>query len=514
MAAPHGTPPKKPTKLQQKAALDVVQRAVGFEFQTNWGIVEKVSKKGAFGRTKSEYRPFNKGETLHHYQGYKLTADEAGTELGAEIEWVVDPPLPDSLPINQVDQLMQSLENLVAQFVALQNQDRFMLDSITGDPRDATIEVRPKIKSAANAQNMKANPQVTGGIRLDQMQTLFKQLGQPNTADPQHQHVLALLTGMGGAGMMGASGAAADAVGGSDKLKGLATQLIAYLKAGSDPLIQTMGFSAGRAFDYAKLIGKLMARTDFASQFKMLDPQERQPFEQNPQTFVDLILNAAGMTGTDNTLVFERAIKNQAGDPSKGVFNFPVTRKDWLWMIVQGTDQLSSKAMPQWKDELEGLGALGGKTDSLASGERGVVAEFRTVQQQMPYTQWRQFAIDVLPTSRSSTALRQRKMSARPCSASCHNHTKGMRGAVSAEAHHPTTRTRRAPANRRRPPSLPASGRWQGHWRAQTRRSRTSARARPASPPRLRLHAAIPAGAARCAGSRPAAPASSPPCRV
>ncbi|XWX03203.1 hypothetical protein VZO05_11895 [Aggregatilineales bacterium SYSU G02658] len=387
--------PKKPTKIQQKAAPDVVQRAVGFEFQTNWGIVEKVPKKGAFGRTKSEYRPFNKGETLHHYQGYKLTADEAGTELGAEIEWVVDPPLPDSLPINQVDQLMQSLENLVAQFVALQNQDRFMLDSITGDPRDATIEVRPKIKSAANAQNMKANPQVTGGIRLDQMQTLFKQLGQPNTADPQHQHVLGLLTGMGGAGLMGSSGAAADAVGGSDKLKGLATQLIAYLKAGSDPLIQTMGFSAGRAFDYAKLIGKLMARTDFASQFKMLDPQERQPFEQNPQTFVDLILNAAGMTGTDNTLVFERAIKNQAGDPSKGVFNFPVTRKDWLWMIVQGTDQLSSKAMPQWKDELEGLGALGGKTDSLASGERGVVAEFRTVQQQMPYTQWRQFAIDV-----------------------------------------------------------------------------------------------------------------------
>ncbi|MFQ3647610.1 MAG: hypothetical protein SNJ54_04200 [Anaerolineae bacterium] len=387
--------PAPPAKIQQQADPDTVQRAVGFEFQTNWGVIEKVSKKGAFGRTKSEYRPFGKGETLHHYQGYKLTADEAGTELGAEIEWVVDPPLPDSVPINQVDQLMQSLENLVAQFVALQNQDRFMLDSITGDPRDATIEVRPKIKSAANAQNMKANPQVTGGIRLDQMQTLFKQLGNPNEADPQHQHVLGLLTGMGGAGMFGNAGAAADAVGGSDKLKGLATQLIAYLKAGSDPLIQTMGFSPGRAFDYAKLIGKLMARTDFASQFKMLDPQERQPFEQNPQTFVDLILNAAGMGGTYDTLVFERAIKNKAGDPSQGVFNFPVTRKDWLWMIVQGTDQLSSKAMPQWKDELEGLGALGGKTDSLASGERGVIAEFRTVQQQMPYTQWRQFAIDV-----------------------------------------------------------------------------------------------------------------------
>lgn len=387
--------PTPPANIQQQADPDTVQRAVGFEFQTNWGIVEKVSKKGAFGRTKSEYRPFNKGETLHHYQGYKLTADEAGTELGAEIEWVVDPPLPDSMPVNQVDQLMQSLENLVAQFVAMQNQDRFMLDSITGDPRDATIEVRPKIKSAANAQNMKANPQVTGGIRLDQMQTLFKQLGNPNEADPQHQHVLGLLTGMGGAGLFGSAGAAADAVGGSDKLKGLAAQLIAYLKAGGDPLIQTMGFSPGRAFDYAKLIGKLMARTDFASQFKMLDPQERQPFEQNPQTFVDLILNAAGMAGTYDTLVFERAIKNKAGDPSQGVFNFPVTRKDWLWMIVQGTDQLSSKAMPHWKDELEGLGALGGKTDALASGERGVIAEFRTVQMQMPYTQWRQFATEV-----------------------------------------------------------------------------------------------------------------------
>ncbi len=70
-----------------------------------------------------------------------------------------------------------------------------------------------------------------------------------------------------------------------------------------------------------------------------------------------------------------------------------MTRLDWLVGIAEGKDKLSSFHMPHWKPELEGLGALGGKTDVVGLNRaKGVVLEFRQVSPQMPYTQWRDFA--------------------------------------------------------------------------------------------------------------------------
>ncbi len=386
--------PKPQSDIDGDADPNAIQRAVGFEFQTNWGVIEKEEGRGLFGRTTR--KPFPKGTVLHDYNAFKMTADEASTELGAEIEWVVDPPIPETVTPQVVDQMMQNLENVVAPLVAAQGQNQFTLDQVTNDPRHATIEVQPNIKGNDNAQNMKSNPQVTGGIRLDQMETLFEQLGDPTKADDEHQAILGQLTGMYGSGVYAGAAAAVSGIQGSDKLRGLATQIVSYLKSGSDPLLAMgMAASAGRAFDYAKLIGKLMARTDLGSQFLMLDQNERQPFEQNPDTFVTLILNAAGMAGTEDTHVFERGVKNKAGDANQGMFTFPVSRKDWLIGITEGKDRLSSHHMPQWKSELEGLGALGDKTDTVGNNQQGVIAEFRGVQQQMPYLAWRPFAVDV-----------------------------------------------------------------------------------------------------------------------
>lgn len=359
-----------------------LQRAVGFEFQTNWGVIEK--RKGRFGSKRSKMK---KAELLHPYPGFNLTADEAGTDLGAELEWVVDPPIPETAGVAALAPILQALETAAGRMVAFQNRDAFMLDEATGDPRDATLEIHPKIKGAGPGQDMKANPQVTGGMRLDQMVTMFHELHAPSG---QHAQAQQELVGMGGSGLLEGAAARADSIPGSDKLKGLAAQVMAYLRAGA---LLGMQPSPSQAYDYAKLIGKIMARTDFGSQFLMLDPAERRPFEANPRSFATLVLNAAQLPG--NVAVFERKIKNVAGQAAAGVFDFPVTREDWLVGIVRGHDLLSSKHMPHWKSELEGLGALGAKTDPVGQGERGVVAEFRLAQPQMPYTQWRGFGTRV-----------------------------------------------------------------------------------------------------------------------
>jgi hypothetical protein len=297
----------------------------------------------------------------------------------------VDPPVPETAGVATVDGIMQRLQALVAQIEPLNAQPRFTMDQATGDPRDSYIEVYPSV--AGGAANMPANPQVTGGIRLDMMAKLFEELGNRNQHNDAHSQARSDLMATG-EGIMAVAAQRANTIPGSDTLRGLAAQIIAYLRAGAMPVGQ-MG--PGQAYKYAKLIGKIMARTDFGSQFKMLDQAERLPFEQNPQTFATLILNAAGLGG--GVHVFERKVRNNANDVAKGVFTFPVTRQDWLVGIVSGSDMLSSKHMPQWKSELEGLGALGSKTDRVNNNaDAGVVVEFRQARANVPYTQWRAFA--------------------------------------------------------------------------------------------------------------------------
>ncbi len=74
------------------------------------------------------------------------------------------------------------------------------------------------------------------------------------------------------------------------------------------------------------------------------------------------------MSGQQGGLVFERGIY-KANDPKKrtpdNVYYIPVTRELWLKDITSGTDWLSSKHIPEMKNMLEGLGALGGRTDQV-----------------------------------------------------------------------------------------------------------------------------------------------------
>ena len=388
--------------VQQNNGGNTIQRAVGFEFQTTWGVQNKLPEKHLEHQDrkfkyKSKRVPYRKQAVLHDYGSFRMTADEANTSAGSEIEWVVD-AIQESQGLGALNKVMTRLQNVVEAMIRLHDQDKFTLDRITGNPGDSRVEVLPNIKGSR--PNMAANPQVTGGVRLDQISNMFAQLGEPRRggADPDpHAEVQGQLMGMGGAGILSTSAAAANSIPGqhSASFKGLAAQIIAYLKAGS--LDRALQGRPGQAFQYAKLIAKIMARTDFGSQFMLLPEEERQPFENNPQDFANLILTAANV-GEGNVNVFERKIRRNQYNVNDGVIDVPVTRNDWLIGITQGEDRLTRQfhARSPISDDLESLGGFGNRTDQVGTDNvQAPILEFRQVRDQIPYREWLPFATRV-----------------------------------------------------------------------------------------------------------------------
>ena len=74
-----------------------------------------------------------------------------------------------------------------------------------------------------------------------------------------------------------------------------------------------------------------------------------------------------------------------------------ITRRNWLLGVTLGEDRISSSGMPQLKGELEGLGALGSRTDRVGSevipgqkkqpaGGTGIILEMRKLKVSQLYT--------------------------------------------------------------------------------------------------------------------------------
>lgn len=336
-----------------------------------------------------------------------MTADDAGTRLGAEIEFVVDPPIPETQPGAVVDGIMTQMENIVGLMIPFQTQQRFMLNQATGSAQDATVEVYPTIKGQAQATNMPSNPQVTGGIRLDKMGELFQDIvaahGQDN-ANPRYQALQAAgvenyvrMLHTENQGMLGAANTRAGQYqhpatpfapgpATSAKFKGLIALAMTYLWTARN------GYQGG-ALPYAKAFTLLLGRTDFAAMWNSLPGWERAIYNGRPHEFSARTLAAAGNLPPGDRLL-TRGVMNVPNQPQQGTHHIPITRQDWLIGIAQGVDRLSVAQFPHLEGEFESLGHLGAKTDAVGPGgnQQGVVAEFRKVQQQMPYLGWRPFA--------------------------------------------------------------------------------------------------------------------------
>jgi len=238
-------------------------------------------------------------------------------------------------------------------------------------------------------------PQLTGGIRFDKLFEFLDAATMDEASRPNDEHKAAKgkLAGSSGAaihqGPIRGAETEVDNVQGSPQLKGMVALLALYLHTGAA--------ARGDKLNYAKLISSdFMARTDFGTMFLKLPAEDLTRFAIDNETFVDLVLAAAGMAGTGDAKVFERGIRASdiVGTPAydqdltaDGALGLDVTRAEWLTSITFGIDRISSTAVPQLKKYLMGLGGLGDRTDRVGKDKKprkgakdkgsGIIVELR-----------------------------------------------------------------------------------------------------------------------------------------
>ena len=394
----HGLPANQVARsaaVESRAPTGTIQRAVGYEFETNFKVERE---RGGFTGLFSPYRKMKKMELIKSYtEGFRMEADE-NSRLGSTIEFVVDPPVQED-DRDKLVTILDKLQTVSGQIDAGKagGEKPVMLNKLTGDAVHKGVRVTP------HKDGLTSNPQVTGGVSFDKLMTLFSEVSKPGKKGEDNPYFEAkneLIES--GKDFVDKAVTRVAGVAGSEPLKALVAMLVAYLRFGAA--------SMGSMLNYAKLISNaILFRTDFGSMFKKLDPVERKPFEDDPQSFTDLVLGAAGQAGTGATAVFERGVRKSTNPKSKDYnkrFDIPVTRQAWLTDITTGVDQLSSHHVPAMKSEFEGLGALGLRTDRVGADPApadpkqkdkgsGIIMEFRNMKKNVPYTKWRGLAISI-----------------------------------------------------------------------------------------------------------------------
>lgn len=419
---------------------DVIRRDVGFEYETNV-IVRKEDTNG-------KLVPLAKMEKLAKFGHLSVEADE-NSSVGSTIEFVIEHVKEGDRKtlVKALDKMVSIAEKLTADAepdlspqdtAEMQNSDeykamkakrdkneisgkewfdfeqKFKNEKIYNDPQSPKLHKKvsgaPKdVHYTPRKRNLlSANPQVTAGIAANKMHEVM----QSDAANAKNSGKDWLFSGNSGKQAQGFADKVKNLKLGdkdaSPELKGLVAQLISYLNNGKGTDLM----------NYAKLIsGGLMARTDFAAQFKLLPTEEQDILkDKDGQPFADLVLGAAGMAGEGAELVFQRGVR-ASQDSSKPEYKQRVQvldglcRDDWLRHITKGYDALSAASAKKvgqtaLAGELEGLGRLGSKTDKVgAEGKAkkkkgveqtgsGVVVEFRGMKADLPLDQWKSKALE------------------------------------------------------------------------------------------------------------------------
>lgn len=347
-----------PVQRKAPSSSVVVQRAVGFEFETGWHVWDQTNieiwrKSGGQG-TPPDAKPLKKKDMVHDAAGFKVEADEAGAGQ-SELEFIIHPPIPTTPGgINSAMDRMVPVYLFGAKLLSGPSSGRFALDTVTGDANDKKFLIKP------NDKTLTARPQVTAGISLQDIPKLSKaQKGVSLPSQIDNTHVSA----ENALDLERASQALPLGMEMDPSLHGLLMPIASYIDAGQ------------RAVFYPKQIADrfLLARTDFAGLFRLLPREVQDHFKKNPMDFVRLGLAAAAVDDGDAPVLGRVWIDEM--DMDRGVRPIGPSRAKWLFFITQGYDLLSGshykEYMGQYSDE--GTGALAKELESM--GELGKKAE-------------------------------------------------------------------------------------------------------------------------------------------
>lgn len=281
----------------------VMQRAVGFEFETGWLVEQREIDES--GKEKST--PFKKKDVITTATpgGFRMEADEA-EEGQSEIEFVVRPPVEESsagyVNLQTIMDAMRDTTNALCE----KKSAPFYLQTVTGAEADKQTYVTPR------GENMQAGPQATTGIRLDKVPE-FMELFHKKSPTGENIHP------------------------DSKAFVGLATLVGEYVRR-AQPEKNQQG-----TFAYPKMMAEpLLSRTDFAGLFTLIEPELQTYYLENKALWVRDVLKAAGLAP-------DMAQKDMLG---RGV----VEEKDLeIFLDVKGKIILHKEKMPdkhQFDEEL------------------------------------------------------------------------------------------------------------------------------------------------------------------
>jgi hypothetical protein len=386
--------PKVPAAHAVPAPDDlVIQRKVGFEFETGW-YVDTAVKKWLIAGKKEPGKPLKRHDPIGPpFNGFRLEADE--TDYGrTEVEFVVEPP------VEEGDRGEQRLRNVMAGVTQVGRQMEraaratpvdeeklpeespaqlpyFRQHKATGRVQDKPFMITPQGPLSAGAQ-------VTTGLALHAIPMLgVPLLDHPNQDRPSPPALELPAPMTQGAQMLRIR---ADNVQGnsalplpSQQLKGLVAVIASYLIRGA----------TSRPLPYPKQVGGLlMARTDFGRLFQLLPRNEQEFLRDDPEVWVDLVVEAAARDSSA-TFIDPRNPVIRSGTRQNGAVT--LTIRQWLKAMVRNQDLLT---------QIKGsgsMGAMGSKIEGVGPGaqEDAGIFEFRASQLvKIPLDAWADFALD------------------------------------------------------------------------------------------------------------------------
>lgn len=379
----------------------VVQRAVGFEFETGW-LVSLETSLGNFVPLKKKNKI---GFT--QFDGFKLEADEAGDNL-SEVEFIVYPPIDEGPEgLIKLDDVMSDMEMFGQTLEAKGGGGKsFALNTVTGNQRDKMFMITP-----TDDRKLTAGPQVTSGLdlgKIEKLKTIDEDLKNFMTTTPASLHNSdespAPPELKPAINYLADTAVKIISVHGniSPNLRGLLTLIVSYIKAGADPYKNEDLDEDSRhrhAYNYPKRIADiLLARTDFGRLFKFITPGEQRYYAAHPDLWIQLIMkNLPEYIHKDDSII-QRGIKMDENDPSKGVIIPDLKISEWLTGMLLEIDRLRTHV-----NDAESMGEFKGKTEkvggnSIFSSPIDVgIFEFREAQKnKMPLLRWKPFSIEFL----------------------------------------------------------------------------------------------------------------------
>ncbi|OLP17676.1 hypothetical protein BST81_15260 [Leptolyngbya sp. 'hensonii'] len=411
----------------------VIQRDVGFEFEVGKWNLEKLNapltpkqKTGKKTVKNAQIDPngLNKDTVVHAGPNFNLKPDQG--DDGWHIEFVIEPPLPEtSSGKKQLKTTMNQMKRLGDLLISMRSEAKIKR---TNSPfhrilsADAGLGMGDVLITPFST--MPAEPQVTAGIRLDQLASIMEKMspanlpGETPAKSQQRKQGAAYLGYKNVTDTQLVSSSPAEA---RARFADFPGKNLRSPDTASDSLISLLALMrayldrASRSMAYAKTMAPLMARTDFAKTFNLMP--EATYYRSYPNEWVALVLHVAGMTGQGNQPFFTGAVTYTQGTDLTDLRN-ALSREQWVRGISQGTDYLTEKNFPDQNVAayLFGLGKLGKRTDKVGQRRKffgtstevaeAPIFEFRRMAGDLPHTAWPQLALELFTYFKEANDLK------------------------------------------------------------------------------------------------------------